>query len=655
MMARAYVISGLAGIVLTGTYTWLQAKMHFRSFAATNLFFVTLLTFVLWLALLIIPGKIVTFAVFVMLGPLNILAMLGFWGTTGRLFTLRQGKRLFGLVDAGLVIGVIISCYAIPVLLSLKFSPHNILIISTISILAAAIVQILIGRKFTFVVVEDSKSEKRPGLSIFRENAYIRIMGIFIALSVMTAFFVQYSFMAVTRLQYPLEEDMARFLGLFTGSMMIFTLLIKLLVFSYIIKNYDLRTCLALSPILVVAFTALAVIIGMTMGYTPASASGFLVFFLILALSRLFSKSLKDSIESPSFKVIYQTVDEKIRYEVQSGIDGTVNEISALSSGLILAGLGALSFIRLIHFSWVLFFIIVAWIFVAFRLYREYRKSIRESLETVDVNSPATTASYGWESLKSRAAGQVIFGNNYYRMAGGDLSIVENTGNAWFFRKITDHAEAYQDLSMLPVLRKITSSQNIDEALRHRAAEVIDQLAETKGDPRRLEKHPAVTSDDEKLINARKTLADTRMPQTTEILRLLRENNIESKRIAIYLIGKFSLEDMIPEVCDCLKIRGLETDAALVLESFGENAYKSLFRTYLGSSGNTAISRTMIRLIGRSCARENTDFLFARLWSNSRILKETAANLLVKCGYKADSDEKDKLHQLVTEIIGMIT
>ncbi|MGZ5907866.1 MAG: porin, partial [Reyranella sp.] len=43
------------------------------------------------------------------------------------------------------------------------------------------------------------------------------------------------------------------------------------------------------------------------------------------------------AIESPSFKVIYQTVDEKIRYEVQSGIDGTVNEISARSSGLLLA------------------------------------------------------------------------------------------------------------------------------------------------------------------------------------------------------------------------------------------------------------------------------------------------------------------------------
>ena len=120
MMARAYVVSGFAGIILTGFYTWLQTRIHFKNFATINLVFVTIPTFLLWLALMLFPSKWVIFIVFVMLGPLNILAMLGFWGTTGRLFTFRQGKRLFGLVDAGLVIGIIVSCYAIPVLLSLN-------------------------------------------------------------------------------------------------------------------------------------------------------------------------------------------------------------------------------------------------------------------------------------------------------------------------------------------------------------------------------------------------------------------------------------------------------------------------------------------------------------------------------------------------------
>jgi len=130
-------------------------------------------------------------------------------------------------------------------------------------------------------------------------------------------------------------------------------------------------------------FTIIAVVIGMIMGYTPAT-SGFMFFFMMLALSRLFSKSLKDSIESPSLKVIYQTIDEKNRYEVQSSMDGTVNEVAALASGLLLAGLGILSFVKLIHFSLVLIIITLLWIFVAVKLYSGYRKSIRKALETED-------------------------------------------------------------------------------------------------------------------------------------------------------------------------------------------------------------------------------------------------------------------------------
>jgi len=655
VMAKAYVVSGLTGIILTGTYTWLQARMRFRIFATSNLLFITLFTFLLWVALLIYPTKEVIFGVFVMFGPLNIMAMLSFWGTTGRLFTLRQGKRLFGLADAGLVIGIIVSCYAIPLLLSFSFKSHNILLISTLSVLSASIIQILIGRKFTFSVAETPKTEKKPGLSIFREDSYIRIMGLFIALSVMTAFFVQYSFMAVTRLQYPLEEDMARFLGLFTGSMMIFTLLIKLLVFSYLIRNYGLRTCLALSPVIIAGLTAIAIGIGLTMGYTPASLSGFVIFFLILAMSRLFSKSLKDSIESPSFKVVYQTVDEKIRYEVQSGIDGTINEISALFSGLLLAGLGALSFIKLIHFSGVLFLIITAWILVAFRLYTEYRKTIRRSLEVVDSDAATIVNRERFEALSSRSSGTALLRNNYFSLVNGDLSIIEKSRNQWLFRNITDEAERKQDLSILPALKKIAADGGIDETLRHRAVEVMDQMKVTRGDPGKLKKLHDIVPDEEKIVMARKTLSDSRLPQTTEILRLLRDNNTESKRLAIYMIGKFRLADMIPEVCDCLGVSGIEKDAMMVLESFGELANDSLYRLFLSSSGNISVSKTIIRLLGKSGDKGSTDFLLARLWSNSRRIKELAAEQLVTGNYRADEAAKDRLNQLISEIIGMVT
>ncbi len=651
MMARGYVVSGIAGIILTSVYAWLQTRIKFKNFAVLNLLAVTILTVILWIALIIFPSKWIIFTVFLMLGPLNILAMLGFRGTTGRLFTLSQGKRLSGLVDAGLIIGVIISCYTIPVLIAFKFESHNILLISAISIFIATIIQMVIGLRFTMATgsskqkIETSK-EKKSILSVFREDRYTRIMGLFIALSVVTAFFVQYSFMAVTREQYPSEEDMAGFLGIFTGSMMIFTLLVKLFAFPYLIRNYGLRTCLAISPILVAGFTALAIVTGMFMGYTPESMTGFLFFFLLLALSRLFSKSFKDSIEFPSFKVIYQTIDEKIRYSVQSGMDGRVYEIAALTSGILLAGLGALSFIRLIHFTFVLIFIIILWTYVAIRLYSEYRNSIRKALETSGTDNSTSFDSDNKTWLMNRYSAHRAFRKDYFNLLSGNYSAIGPDNNNFYLEKIIDHSAISNDLNLVPVLRKIAATASIAENLRQRSSETA-VIIEKNGH--------VLKTEDEKVVNAKKMLAGTRQPQTREILRLCRDNSIEARRHAIYIIGKFRLSDLIPEVCECLSATGLEPDAYSVLRSFGKDAVNELIRFYLVSSGNINTSKMILRLLGNASTKESEAFLFSRLWSNSRILKEVAVQCLIECEFKSTNEDKGRLHQLVSDTIGIMT
>jgi ATP:ADP antiporter, AAA family len=653
MMAKAYVVSGVAGIILTSVYTWVQTRMQFKNFAIFNLVAVTSFTLLLWIALLLTPSKVIIFAVFIMLGPLNILAMLGFWGTAGRLFTLRQGKRLFGLVDVGMIIGFILSCYTVPVILSFNFASHNILLISAFSVLLASVLQIIIGAKFKFFAgggegqdQEGIKEEKKSVLKVFAQDPYTRTMAIFIALSVMTAFFVQYSFMAVTREQYPAEEDMARFLGIFTGSMMIFTLLVKLTVFSYLIRNYGLKTCLAISPLLIAVFTIIAILIGMFMGYTSESAGGFLIFFMLLALSRLFSKSLKDSIESPSFKVIYQTIDEKIRFEIQSGMDGTVNEIAALTSGLLLAGLGILSFIKLIHFSLALLFIISIWILVAFKLYTEYRKSIRKALETVTEGTVASTEGSDSLVLKNRFSSNRAFRTDYFNLISGNFSGLENNNSKWFFKSIIDYSGSRHDVNLIPALRKIAAYDKVDSDIRMLSADIIQVVEKplSSGKP-----------EDEKIISASAMLSGTRLPHTTEVLRLLRDNSIESKRLGIFMIGKFKITDMLPEVCECLNIQGLETDATAVLKTFGEESVEELIRFYLISSGNQNTSKTILRLLGKINTKESTGFLFSRLWSNSRQLKEVAVKCLIDCEYKPSEEDLDRLNQYISDIVGIMT
>jgi AAA family ATP:ADP antiporter len=223
---------------------------------------------------------------------------------------------------------------------------------------------------------------------------------------------------------------------------------------------------------------------------------------------------------------------------------------------------------------------------------------------------------------------------------------LENNSNKWYFEKIIDQSRSENDTNLLPVLKKIAANQDLDEEIRRHSAEITGIL----------EKLPSsIQSPDEKIAYAKKTLSGIRSPQTTEILKLLRDNSVESKRLAIHLIGKFRLTDMLPEVCECLNIPGLETDASYVLRTFGDVAEDELIRFYLISSGNTNTSKTILRLLAETGTKENPGFLFSRLWSNSRQLKEVALNCLIACEFKPSEDDKERLHQLISDITGLIT
>ncbi len=101
MIPNAFLVSGVVGIILTSFYSWLQSRIRFSIFSLLNLFLAVGLTVLMRFGFTLWDSNWHVFVVFVMMGPINIIALLGFWGTVGRMFTLRQGKRLFGLIDTG--------------------------------------------------------------------------------------------------------------------------------------------------------------------------------------------------------------------------------------------------------------------------------------------------------------------------------------------------------------------------------------------------------------------------------------------------------------------------------------------------------------------------------------------------------------------------
>jgi hypothetical protein len=650
ILARGYLVSGLAGMIVLLVFYRYPSVMNFRSFAVINLVSIAAITLILWISYIITPADWVIFTVFILSGPLNILAILGFRSTTGTLFPPENGRNLAPVFDKALIAGVILICYSIAILIHFNFTLPHLLLVSTLSLSVAAILQAMAADGFQALKgdnpVQTKPSENKPAVTdSFRNDRYLKILAIFMILSVASAFFIRYSFLAVTREEFSSGERIAVFLGIFTGSAMIMALLADRILFPGMLQKYGLRRVLVISPFIIAVLTLLAAASGTIFGYTPGKAAGFMIFFILLAAARLFSSSPDLIRESPFLKLLLKPAKEKMEHGSLTITEGVVKQFALLLTGIVLTGLGSLFFIRLIHFSWILLVVELGWLTAAFLLYTEYRNSVLRGIRTSVAPEIDGVESDKKIVFNSRYYGERVFRADYFNLISGDFAIFEKTKNRFYFKKILDHTVSKRDTNLFPLIKKI-AGEGYDEVISREAAGLVNNMEELSS---RWKK------EDQRIISAQKILSETRMPQTTEILRLLRDKSLESKRLAIYMIGKFRLTDMLPEVCQCLNVPGLETDTSSVLTAFGSSAEKELMQFYLVSSGNTYTSKTILRLLARLASDESTGFLFSRLWSNSRQLREEAVKCLIDLNFRPTAEEKYRLHQIITETGAVIT
>ncbi len=241
-------------------------------------------------------------------------------------------------------------------------------------------------------------------------------------------------------------------------------------------------------------------------------------------------------------------------------------------------------------------------------------------------------------ALKSRFSAEIAFRKDYFSLISGNLSAI-NKINDYYFEELATTAISKNDLNLLPALRKIAVNVALDNKIRERSQKIIDLLIRN----------------DVPASEGIRTLSGSRLPQTTEILRLLRNSSVESKRMAIHMIGKFRISDLLSVVCESLNTQGIALDAFEVLLSFGPEAEDELIRFYLINSGNIKLSRTVLLLLGKTCTKESCGFLFSHLWSTSRQIREISIKSLLKCHLKPSEEEIKRLDNLAFETAGIIT
>lgn len=658
-LARAWIISGITGIGLAGLYRLLRTRIKFSLFSVLTLTFILLLTLAL-MALIrsSTDDPRVLFLFFIMLGPSFILIILASDDTARLLFSWQEGQKISSGLNTALIAGLICGSFLVPALLALNAGTNNIFIISIISIIAITLLQaVLINGRKQNMGIKIALAENRKVSRTSTVNKYLRSIALFFVLSVIVLFFVQYLFMAVTRIRYPSEYGMANFLGLFEGFMMILALLINSFLFSGIVKRQGMDIALALSPVLIGLFMIVVIILGSSGDISPGTP-GFMFFFLIMAFSRLISRSLDIAVEKPSLDILCRPLGQKRGTYVLSLVNGMGNEFSVVVAGLLLAVTGTLVFVELIHFSWFLVLLTAFWVFAALRLYREYRKFIRALLAENEMKRKAYPGKREKEAFDSAGSAGLFIDTNYFELITASEVHESIIDNSLVLKQVVNKAEKNLNPDLLPLLRYLKSGRYNSNGTGERLQSVVKDIEaglEKEGLGRTKELVSTIEDSSNKKMHLRAVMAQEAAPVVTDLMRLIRDEDNDIRRETLYIAGKFRIEELLPEICECLDNQYIAVDAYSVLKSFGEQAFTALSRHFARSSGNIMTRRLIVRLFAEAGGRQALDFLLPRLWSVHRLMRKEVVRGLQECAWKAGAKDRERLHREALDIIGLLS
>lgn len=422
-LPRAILYSGAVSILTTLVYNFLQGRIPFRVLAILNLLAVILLTAVIEFGDAYVSDvKFLYQFGFVLILPFTFVTQLVFWGAFARMFNVRDSKRLVGSVDIGMNIASIIAFFTIPVMLTLGVQQKTLYTIGLVSVIGFLALFIMLSSKYLTsdrMVVKSESDIKKLGLFQFLGNRYILLLSAFIIISTVALRFIDYSFYNISITQFdPDTQALPNFLAFFEGTIVIFSFLFTTFATDRLNQDYGLKVSLLVTPVVLVIFTAGALVLGWFFGFDPqvSGANNVVYFFVAVAMSKLFINSLRDALDNPTFKFYYVPIDKEIKIDAQTKIEGIVTALASTVAGGLIVLINTVHIFNLLTITLFTIPIIGIWYWVTNRMYGSYRDTLQSSLVknktavSKNVVREYTLDSVLGKEVQSTAEEKVIYG-----------------------------------------------------------------------------------------------------------------------------------------------------------------------------------------------------------------------------------------------------
>lgn len=662
---RAFLVAGILGILSTATFSFLQNYIRFSVLTLVVIGIIFSFTISVYVLLTYADPewqRTVIFAMYCASGPMVALLMLSYWGTFGRLFNFRQSKNIIGWIDTGQLIAAIVASFLIPFTAFLVPETSDYLVGCCVSILLMGVLLSIIAAKFPLSKNDPGEfdAEVRRETSVRRmfSDRYIVVMSVVLMVSMTAFIFNQYSFQQMVKEQYPDQRALTDFTAFFTAAVYGLSLIMQTFVNQRIIGNYGLRTSLFILPIVLTIFSVGSIITGAAFGFhKDTSPTGFIYFFLFMAMSRLFNWTLRESLETPVLKLFFIPLDSRVRFSIQARVEGLVNESSRFIAGLVIFGLSLIPWFDIIHVSIMLALLAALYFVVVNRLYAGYKNKIRIKLESPDLQQDKLEVGFTQITRRLEAL----------------LTSPENKKSVFSY-KLLEKINA----SQTPVWVN-TLIRNENEAVRHYAQERMNEMKGLSvSDQYVIRLDPEKTKPSEKNVLSRNDLQlildndgdITKM----RIQRLARSTNANDRQYAAELLLHTSADESVSFLIELLndseaKVRNTAIKSAIkkhnseVINAIIENMANPVFSNqamnalvligsktlpalesaFYKSGQSTHLMLRIIQAMGRIGGQRAKDLLWNKIDYPNKVIVSQVLLSLGECGFKASISQVTRI------------
>lgn len=672
---------GIAVVVssITAIFLKIAERVSLARWLWLTLLFLTVMTLGLRVGWGLAPSKWLALALPVWTQTLINLAVLAFWTLAADIFDVRQGKRLFGLLNAGSWLSYVAAGPFTGVIAS-SLGTANLYFIIAACLAAGLALQSLVlrGAKPPHSAPATGQEQKQPSLRSLLANRYVLLIFGLVALWRVSYFVLDAIFYSTASVQFPDTAQNSGFIGLFFSAVGLLGFITDTFLTGRILGRFGLWAGLLATPI--------ALILSMS-GFTAVglfASTWTMGLFWFAVAGKFNNEGLGFTLDQSASSLLYQPIADALRPRARAIGEGIVQPAAIGIAGLLLTLLSGLLHFDLAQLALVYLILAAAWLGLGIILAGAYPRALVEALtqrrirreSLLDLN--AVSEQVLTSGIHSPHAGSVIYSLDLLERSENPglpqwlANLVEHESpevrravmehierakpqamNSMIARRIRDEDSSYVRLGAVQALAAI--NQGNEQVLApylesKRESERIGALlglARHGGEKGWLlgMEHLQGLLHDRKPSNraaAARILGEASQAHNADMLRsLLADPDLEVRRAALRAAGKIASADLWTAILPNLESPATRALAAEALEAGGDAVLPLLAETLAREESPLAMRVKLARTCGNIGSAQAAQVLSAYLNDPDPNLREAALAGLTECAHRADkADER---------------